>query len=131
MNSRTTCESNLERLPLSTLAVKVSLTALQIGEIAHKLQIVAEEEDLRDSYEISLVDAQAIADLFMRAKPGVVAFDAHLRDTVIGELENRMEALHCNWKDLGVESDGGIYRSLHQAVRLIKEASPGTITPYP
>lgn len=83
MNSRTNCESNLERLPLSTSS----------------------------------------------AKPGVGEFDAHLRDIVMGDLENRMEALHCNWKDSGVESDGCIYRSLHQAVRLIKEASPSTITP--
>ncbi len=46
----------------------VHLTALQIGEIAHKLGIVADEPDLQDSYEVSEDEARQLADFFRDAK---------------------------------------------------------------
>lgn len=109
----------------------VHLTALQIGEIAHKLGIVADEPDLQDSYEVSEEEARQLADFFRDAKPGDVSFDDRYRDLIEGEIENRMEALHANWKDCGDEDEGGLYRSMAQALKRIKAATPQDDSPEP
>lgn len=107
---------------MGTLTVR--LTALQINEIAHKLLIVADDTDLRESYELSEDDARTLADHFRDAKPGEVSFDEQYRAVVAGELEDRMRALHANWIDCGDQEEGAAYRSLSKALKNVQEARP-------
>lgn len=106
------------------MKLAVQFTQLQLEEIVHKLQIVADEPDLQESYEISPEDAQALADHFGSCAPGIVTFDEAHRDLVAGEIQDRMNALHSNWKDCGDESEGGAYRSMAQALKRVQEAKP-------
>jgi len=109
----------------------VYLTALQISEIADKLLVVADDPDLQDSYAISEEEAKKLADLFRDAAPGNVAFEDRYRDLIEDEIESLMEALYSNWKDCGDEDDGGIYRSMVQALKRIKAATPQDGSPEP
>ncbi|WP_199032701.1 hypothetical protein [Ralstonia sp. ASV6] len=102
--------------------ITVRLTALQINEIAHKLLIVADDTDLRESYELSEGEARTVAEHFRDAKPGEVSFDERYRAVVEGELEDRMRALHANWIDCCDEEEGATYRSLHRALKNVKDA---------
>ncbi len=102
--------------------MQVSLTRLQIDEIAHKLRIIADEPDLLDSYDISQSDAEALAEKFRVAQAGLIEVHADFADVLIGEIEDRMQACHANWKDCGDEDEGACYRSLAQAVKKIKAA---------
>lgn len=103
--------------------ISVELTALQIGEIVHKLSIVRDEPDLLESYEIGLEDAEALYGCFAQRSGGgkqFVTFESRFLDVVVGELEDRMNALEANWIDAGDQAEGGAYRSLKAAVKKLK-----------
>lgn len=103
--------------------ISVELTALQINEITHKLSIVRDEPDLQESYEIALDEAEALYDCFRERSGGgnqLVTFEGRFLDVVIGELEDRMQALEANWIDAGDQAEGGAYRSLKAAVKKLK-----------
>lgn len=103
--------------------ISVDLSALQINEILHKLSIVRDEPDLLESYEISLDEAESLYDCFAQRSGGgtqLVTFEARFLDVVIGELEDRMNALEANWKDAGDEQEGGAFRSLKAAVKKLR-----------
>lgn len=107
--------------------ISVDLTALQINEIAHKLSIVRDEPDLLDSYELTPDDAESLYDCFVQRSGGgtqLVTFEARFLDVVIGELEDRMNALETNWIDRGDQAEGGAFRSLKAAVKKLKAFEP-------
>ena len=102
------------------LAVK--FTGLQIEEVAHKMCIVRDEPELQESYGISQADADFLAELFLRAAPGIVTFDQKFRDTIAGEIEDGMLPMLANWQDCGDQCAGGIYRSMSKALAAVRAA---------
>lgn len=114
--------------------ISVELSNLQINEIVHKLSIVRDEPDLLDSYEISANDAETIYDCFVQRSGGgtqLVTFEARFLDVVIGELEDRMNALEANWIDRGDQAEGGAYRSLKAAVKKLRAFENDGCSPSP
>lgn len=105
--------------------ITVCFTDLQLEEITHKLSILAEEADLQESYEISEDEAKSLYNQFYSAKNGYVSFDEKYADIIIGEIEDRMEALYDNWQFCGDEEEGYVHGQMQQALRKIKLAMKG------
>lgn len=77
--------------------MKVNFTKLQAEEIAHKLCIVRDEDDLLDSYELDRTTAERGAEAFLSNQGGgLINFDAALADCIVGELDNSVEIALAN-----------------------------------
>lgn len=99
----------------------VTLTALQVQEITHKLGIVAEEEDLLESYEITQEEAEELEACFVR--PGPCTFDARFASVIVGELENSLEIWQRNYRQDKDPEKLGLVRSIRDAIKKIERAT--------
>lgn len=103
--------------------VKVKFTAIQLGEICHKLNIVTSEPDLQASYKINQEEADEIESLFRSAKPGVaVEFDMKFADLLVGELEDVCLMWANRNEDYPNTDDLSMVSSMSNAIRKTKAA---------
>lgn len=99
----------------------VRFTKLQINEICHKLSIVRDEPDLCESYKVTPDEVDVTLQVFMRAEPGVVEFDAKHADMIAEELENCVDIATGNI-EFGDMSYLGYRRSMNMAINSIRAA---------
>ena len=103
--------------------IQVKYTALQLGEICHKLNIVEGEPDLQESYSITQYEASAIYQIFYAAKPNVpVQFDSKFCDLIIGELEDVQSMWAHNAADNRDASELSMASTCAAAIRKTKHA---------
>lgn len=103
--------------------IQVKYTALQLGEICHKLSIVEDEPDLQDSYEITQDEASAIYETFHTAKPGEpVSFDRKFCDLILGELQDVQSMWAHNATDNRDTSELSMASACAAAIRKTKNA---------
>ena len=103
--------------------IQVKYTALQLGEICHKLNIVEGEPDLQESYEITQDEASAIYETFRAAKPGEpVSFDSKFCELIVGELEDVQSMWAHNAADNRDTSELSMASACAAAIRKTKNA---------
>lgn len=101
--------------------MKIRFTKLQIEEICHKLCILRDEEDLRESYDVTSNQIDSLLTIFMQANPGVVEFDSKHADMIAEELDNLVDIATGNI-EFGDMSYLGYRRSINLAIKSIRAA---------
>lgn len=75
--------------------MEIKLTALQVTELRHKLEIVVDEEDLLESYEVEEDEVnKLIASLPLN--DGLWEFDDKYLDLIEGEVQNALDIANDN-----------------------------------
>jgi hypothetical protein len=105
--------------------MKIRFTKLQAGEIAHKACIVRDDEDLRESYELTEEQAEEFAYAFLAAElcGGEVEVQPEWADVIDGEIENALEIAQSWLEDEGPTVLSYI-RSMRQAANKVRQAFP-------
>lgn len=101
--------------------MQVKLTKMQIGEITHKLRIIADEEDMQESYEISSEEAERLHSLFYSSPAGFVDVPDEWADMLVSELENCIDIADANI-DAGDNDWRNYKRQIRSAIKAIESA---------
>lgn len=105
------------------MSVTVKLTKIQAQEVRHKMQILAEEPELQESYEISEDEAADLAATFENNEQGQYTFAAKFAEVIASELENSLDIASANHRHGGSASDLAYIKSLKSAVQKIRGAA--------
>lgn len=104
----------------------LSLTRAQVLELAHKFAIMCDEPDLRDSYGLTVEQAEAAHELFSTIDEDVSSFLIPLpmavAEAALGEMENVVEIAEDNHNAEGSGETSSWLRTARDGVKRIRAA---------
>lgn len=74
----------------------IRLTKTVLAELNYKLDILADDVDLHESYGLDAEQAETMRDRFAAAKPGTFEVTEAEAEVISGELENAADIEHDN-----------------------------------
>ncbi len=103
--------------------MRVRFTNFELDEIAHKMNIIASEPDLQDSYEITEAEAEAMFKRWLPRRAGVYTISKEEAEIIQGEIENSLEISKDNLETGDDNSRYDVVR-FQKLLRKIKEQTP-------
>lgn len=101
----------------------VNLTKLQVEELRYKMGIIEEDDDLRESYELTTDEVQQLIAILNLSNGGAYIIPNKFADVMVGELENLLDIWRDNYLAHRASSPLAYASTIKSAIKKIEAAA--------